>query len=215
MVEKRPLILIVDDVALNRALLSDILSDKYNIIEAENGNEALLLLREKTSEISLVLLDMVMPEKDGLEVLAIMNKNGWINEIPVIMISAENAHALIEGAYMLGVTDFIGRPFDEMVLKNRVNNTIRQKAKKSLRPRFKPDLRKDAQQQHDGDHAEPHRGIPQWRKRNARAAHQHHHRNAFARAPAPHKKIPDQQKRHRHYLYGIVHARHRENHNPR
>jgi response regulator RpfG family c-di-GMP phosphodiesterase len=85
--EKRPLILIVDDVAMNRALLSDVLSDKYNIIEAENGNEALLLLRERTSEISLVLLDMVMPEKDGMEVLAIMNKNGWINEIPVIMIS--------------------------------------------------------------------------------------------------------------------------------
>ncbi|WP_290761236.1 HD domain-containing phosphohydrolase [Fibrobacter sp. UBA4297] len=123
--ERRPLILIVDDVAVNRALLSDILSDKYNIIEAENGNEALLLLREKTSEISLVLLDMVMPEKDGMEVLAIMNKNGWINEIPVIMISAETAHALVEGAYMFGVTDFIGRPFDEMVLKNRVNNTIR------------------------------------------------------------------------------------------
>ena len=74
--EKRPLILIVDDVAMNRALLSDVLSDKYNIIEAENGNEALLILREKTSEISLVLLDMVMPEKDGMEVLAIMNKNG-------------------------------------------------------------------------------------------------------------------------------------------
>ncbi len=122
---KRPLILIVDDVAINRTLLSDILIDKYDIIEAANGNEALLTLKEKTSEISLVLLDMVMPEKDGMEVLAIMNKNGWINEIPVIMISAETAHSLIEGAYFLGVTDFIGRPFDEMVLKNRVNNTIR------------------------------------------------------------------------------------------
>ena len=130
---KRPLILIVDDVAVNRALLSDILSNKYNIIEAENGNDALILLREKTSEISLVLLDMVMPEKDGMEVLAIMNKNGWINEIPVIMISAETAHTLVEGAYKLGVTDFIGRPFDEMVLKNRVNNTIRlYKKQKSL-----------------------------------------------------------------------------------
>ena len=131
--EKRPLILVVDDVAMNRALLSDVLSDKYNIIEAENGNEALLLLREKTSEISLVLLDMVMPERDGMEVLTIMNKNGWISEIPVIMISGETAHALIEGAYMLGVTDFIARPFDEMVLKNRVNNTIRlYKKQKSL-----------------------------------------------------------------------------------
>ena len=133
MEEKRPLILVVDDVAMNRALLSDILSDKYDIIEAENGNEALMLLREKTSEISLVLLDMVMPEKDGMEVVDIMNKNGWINEIPVIMISAETAHTLVEGAYTLGVTDFIGRPFDEMVLKNRVNNTIRlYKKQKSL-----------------------------------------------------------------------------------
>lgn len=127
--ETRPLILIVDDVALNRALLSDVLCDKYNILEAKNGNEALLLLREKTSEISLVLLDMVMPQKDGMEVLSIMNKNGWINEIPVIMISVETSHSLIEGAYSLGVTDFIGRPFDEMVLMNRVNNTIRLYAK--------------------------------------------------------------------------------------
>ena len=127
--ERRPLILIVDDVALNRTLLSDVLCDKYDTIEAKNGNEALLLLREKTSEISLVLLDMVMPEKDGMEVLSIMNKNGWINEIPVIMISVETSHSLIEGAYSLGVTDFIGRPFDEMVLRNRVNNTIRLYAK--------------------------------------------------------------------------------------
>ena len=127
--EKRPLILVVDDVALNRALLSDVLCDKYNILEAKNGYEALLILREKTSEISLVLLDMVMPKKDGMEVLSIMNKNGWINEIPVIMISVETSHSLIEGAYSLGVTDFIGRPFDEMVLMNRVNNTIRLYAK--------------------------------------------------------------------------------------
>ena len=129
MEEKRPLILIVDDVALNRTLLSDVLCDKYDTIEAKDGNEALLLLREKTSEISLVLLDMVMPEKDGMEVLTIMNKNGWINEIPVIMISVETSHSLIEGAYMLGVTDFIGRPFDEMVLRNRVSNTIKLYAK--------------------------------------------------------------------------------------
>jgi response regulator RpfG family c-di-GMP phosphodiesterase len=123
--EKRPLILIVDDVALNRTMLSDVLRDKYDIIEAKNGNEALLYLREKTYEISLVLLDMVMPEKDGMEVLSIMNKNGWIKEIPVIMISVENSHSLIEGAYSLGVTDFIEKPFDKTVLMNRVNNTIR------------------------------------------------------------------------------------------
>lgn len=120
----RSKILVVDDVPTNRALLSDLLSDKYDIIEASNGNEALLILQEKMTEISLMLLDMVMPERDGMEVLAVMNKNGWINEIPVIMISAERSPSLIEGAYSLGVTDFINRPFDQMVVQNRVRNTI-------------------------------------------------------------------------------------------
>lgn len=121
----RPKILIVDDVVMNRTLLSDLLCDQYDILEAKNGNEALLILQEKTTEISLVLLDMVMPEKDGLEVLSIMNKNGWINEIPIIMISSEKATALVEEAYALGATDFINRPFDQMVVQNRVKNTIR------------------------------------------------------------------------------------------
>ena len=222
MVEKRPLILIVDDVALNRALLSDILSDKYNIIEAENGNEALLLLREKTSEISLVLLDMVMPEKDGLEVLAIMNKNGWINEIPVIMISAENAHALIEGAYMLGVTDFIARPFDEMVLKNRVNNTIRlYKKQKSLSDLVLNQIYEKTRNNSMMVTMLSH--IVEFRNGESGMHVLHintitemllrallHRTKKYQINKNDHQEIPDQQERHRHHLYGVVHARHRK-----
>lgn len=88
MKETRSTILIVDDAAMNRALLSDLLSENYNILEAQNGNEAFLRILENKSEIKLILLDMVMPERDGLEVLDIMNKNGWIKDVPVVMISA-------------------------------------------------------------------------------------------------------------------------------
>lgn len=120
----RQKILIADDVAMNRELLSDLLCEQYDIIEAKDGNEALLALEKKSSEIALVLLDMVMPEKSGLEVLKVMNENGWINDIPVVMISSETMPVIIEQAYKLGVTDFISRPFDQIVVQSRVRNTI-------------------------------------------------------------------------------------------
>lgn len=120
----RQKILIADDVAMNRELLSDLLCEQYDIIEAKDGNEALLALEKKSSEIALVLLDMVMPERSGLEVLKVMNENGWINEIPVVMISSETMPEIIESAYKMGATDFISRPFDQIVVQSRVRNTI-------------------------------------------------------------------------------------------
>lgn len=125
MKETRSTILIVDDAAMNRALLSDLLSENYNILEAQNGNEAFLRILENKSEIKLILLDMVMPERDGLEVLDIMNKNGWIKDVPVVMISSETSPEQVEKAFSLGVTDFIYRPFDQLIVQNRVRNTIR------------------------------------------------------------------------------------------
>ncbi len=113
-------ILIVDDSMLNRSLLSDMLSDTFDIIEAENGQEAISILHEHELEISMLLLDIVMPVMDGFEVLAVMNNNGWIKNIPVIMISAETSNIYIDRAYDLGVTDFIGRPFDERTVRHRV-----------------------------------------------------------------------------------------------
>lgn len=117
-------ILIVDDSMMNRALLADMIGDDYDIIEAENGIEAIAAIQNQGTAISLMLLDIVMPEMDGFEVLAVMNKNKWIDEIPVIMVSSESASSYIERAYDLGVTDFISRPFDANIVRRRVTNTL-------------------------------------------------------------------------------------------
>lgn len=117
-------ILIVDDSVMNRTILSDILEDNFEILEAADGIEAIQMIKKYNSEISLILLDLVMPNMDGLEVLAVMNSSEWINRIPVIMISAENSPTYIERAYELGTTDFISRPFNAYVVRKRIANTI-------------------------------------------------------------------------------------------
>ena len=108
---------------MNRSILADMLGDEYEILEAENGLEAVSAIQKHRTEIDLVLLDIVMPEMDGFEVLTVMNRNNWIEDIPVIMISAETAPAHIERAYKLGVTDFITRPFNALLVHRRVVNT--------------------------------------------------------------------------------------------
>lgn len=118
------IILIVDDVEINRAILSDMLGDEYIILEAQDGVEAVKILQKSHLEISLVLLDLMMPRMDGFEVLAMMNKAGWIENTPVITISSENAPGVIDHAYDLGATDYINRPFDEKTVQRRVRNTI-------------------------------------------------------------------------------------------
>lgn len=120
----RKKILIVDDSELNRSLLSDMLSSEYDILEAENGMEATAIMHSSESEIALVLLDIVMPVMDGFETLEVMNKNGWIKSIPVIMITAEMLPEYIDKAFDLGVQDFINRPFDERIVRRRVVNTL-------------------------------------------------------------------------------------------
>lgn len=117
-------ILIVDDAEINRSLLADILSVEYDIMEASNGVEAVALLNQYHADLSLILLDIVMPEMDGFEVLAIMNRNGWIQSIPVITISAETSSSYIEHAYDLGAADYISRPFDEKTVLRRVSNML-------------------------------------------------------------------------------------------
>ena len=118
------LILIVDDTEMNRSLLADMRGPDYEILEAANGVEAVSLLSQRHGEISLVLLDIVMPEMDGFEVLSLMNRNGWIEHIPVITISSETASTYIDHAYDLGASDYISRPFDEKTVQRRVRNTI-------------------------------------------------------------------------------------------
>ena len=121
---KRFKILIVDDAPINRMLLSDMLEDSYDIVEAENGLQAVSILERSAQDFALVLLDIVMPELDGFGVLAYMNKNHWINDLPVIIISSETVPVIVRRAYQLGVSDFLGRPFDTEIVRQRVNNTI-------------------------------------------------------------------------------------------
>lgn len=129
---KRQTILIADDTAVNRSMLSDILSDDYDILEARDGVEALKILRRHESSIALVLLDIVMPNMDGFDVLAYLHRNHWSEEVPVIVISAETSPAYIRKGFELGVVDYVNRPFDPEVVLQRVRNTIALFAKQSL-----------------------------------------------------------------------------------
>ena len=123
-VMKKDKILIVDDSEMNRAILADMLGESYDIIEAEDGVQAIVVLQRMHDLIDLVLLDIVMPQMDGFGVLHVMNKNHWIEDIPVIMVSSEHEVSQIEKAYQLGVTDFIMRPFDTFIVRHRVVNTL-------------------------------------------------------------------------------------------
>ena len=120
---ERQTILIVDDAEMNRMMLCDMLGDQYDYVEAADGREALRIL-EKNVAIDLVMLDINMPEMNGFEVLEEMNRYHWIQEIPVIMITAEESVESMEHAYSLGVTDYIPRPFNLYIVRRRVENTL-------------------------------------------------------------------------------------------
>lgn len=122
-------ILIVDDSQINREILAEMLGDEYRIHNAASGKECIKLLNQYGTGISLVLLDIVMPEMDGFEVLDYMAEHHWIEDIPVIMISSENSVSSIRKAHELGVSDYISRPFDAHVVYQRVLNTIKLYAK--------------------------------------------------------------------------------------
>ncbi len=122
--EKNARILIVDDSEMNRDMLSDMLSDDYDIVEAADGEEALSILKERVYDIDLVLLDIIMPAVDGFGVLDVMKRYHWIDNTPVIMISSETSQSYIRKAFELGVTDYILRPFDSFVIHKRVSNTL-------------------------------------------------------------------------------------------
>ena len=127
--ENKPRILIVDDSEFNRAILKEILEETYEIIEADGGNEALHKIDEYGMKISLVLLDIIIPEKDGFEVLKYMEEERLISDIPVIIISSEDSANYIRRAYEMGVSDYINRPFDANIVYQRVSNTVKLYAK--------------------------------------------------------------------------------------
>ena len=135
---EKPKILIADDSEINRALLKEILGDGYDYLEAEDGAAAVELMRQRT-DISLLLLDLMMPGMDGFDVLRVMKYHTWLDEIPVIVISAAEDTANIERAYDLGVADYIRRPFERIMILRRVKNILMLYAKQKRLTRLVTD----------------------------------------------------------------------------
>ena len=120
---KKPTILIVDDVDINREILCEIFQG-YRTIQAENGKEAVDIIAANLNAISVVLLDVVMPVMDGVAVLKEMKKRKWMDDIPVLLITGEATTEIEREAYRLGASDIIKKPFDPDVAKQRVKNVI-------------------------------------------------------------------------------------------
>ena len=129
LLQNKSQILLVDDSAMSRMILKEILGDDYSILEAENGQECLEKMQAEAGNIALVLLDINMPVMDGFEVLKAMNVNHTIEDIPVIMISSDDSDAAIRRSYELGASDYVTRPFDARIVYRRVTNTIKLYAK--------------------------------------------------------------------------------------
>lgn len=169
----RQSILIVDDSEMNRAILAEILGSDYNILEATNGKECLAMLEQYGTGIALILLDIVMPVMDGFAVLSEMNRSHWIEDIPVIMISSEDADTVVRHAYELGVSDYVAaRSMQGRRLPPRFQHdqALRQAAAARLAG-DEPDQGK--REKHQDDDLDPERGrrVPQRREPPARAAH--------------------------------------------
>ena len=117
-------ILIIDDSEMNRDLLRDILDVDYDVLEAENGKAALDILYREREKISAVLLDLVMPELDGFGVLEGLQEQKIMDKVPVLVISGENSIQNEKKCFDYGVSDFISRPFNAMLVKKRVENMV-------------------------------------------------------------------------------------------
>lgn len=115
-------VLVVDDIGINREILSDMLSDDFDIVQAEGGMKALKILKEQHAEFVAVLLDLIMPEVDGFAVLEVMRSQKWIDTTPVIVISGENSKEAETKSLGLGASDFIRKPFDQYLVKRCVKN---------------------------------------------------------------------------------------------
>ena len=120
----RSKVLIVDDMELNREMLAAILEKDYPILEADSGKKAIATIQQHQDEIAVVLLDLIMPEMDGYAVLEVMKKQAWLKTIPVLVITAESKAEVESKCFEMGVSDFIKKPFDNAIVRNRVKNIV-------------------------------------------------------------------------------------------
>lgn len=123
-VEENGTILLVDDVRSSREILKSVFQDEYNILEADNGISALDTLYKNVEEISIVLLDIVMPKMNGFEVLEVLHNSNMLSRIPVVLITADNTLKNKKQGHDLGASDVIGKTFDPYVMKRRVQNIV-------------------------------------------------------------------------------------------
>ncbi len=121
---QRKKLLVVDDVEINRAILNELFSKDFEVLEAENGQAALEVLSREKSEIAIVLLDLVMPGKDGFAVLREMNETGLIQQVPVILITGEDDDEKALQGYALGASDLVHKPFNPDIITRRVGNVV-------------------------------------------------------------------------------------------
>ena len=122
---QKPLVLIADDSKVSRSILGEMLKDDYRILEADSGRATLDAVDRYGGDLSLVLLDIVMSDMSGCEVLAELSRQAALDSLPVIMISSEDTDDVVLRAYDLGASDYISRPFDDRIVRRRVNNIIR------------------------------------------------------------------------------------------
>ena len=125
MVDKKPTVLVVDDVDTNVMILEEILKDDYNIMTAHNGREALEILGDANPLPKIILLDVIMPEMTGREMFELMKTNKKLRRIPVIFITAENDSE--SELLAAGAVDFINKPFKAEIVQLRVKNQIKLK----------------------------------------------------------------------------------------
>ena len=120
----RNILLIVDDVELNRMLLRNVFEEEYNILEAENGEQALFLIKQYQDSIAAILLDIVMPVKDGYEVLENMKQAQLTDKLPVIVVTSRDSSDDEVLAFDLGAVDIVSKPFEPHVVSRRVHNAV-------------------------------------------------------------------------------------------
>ena len=120
----RDTILIVDDMEINRAILRNLFEQEYNLLEAENGEQALMMIRQYKDSLAAILLDLVMPVKDGYQVMSEMTQNGLMTKIPVIVITSVDSMENEVRAFDLGAADIIIKPFESHVVRRRVQNAV-------------------------------------------------------------------------------------------
>lgn len=120
----KPVILIIDDMEIDREILKRQLGDEYEYLEAEGGREAIDIISSSYEDINIILLDIFMPDADGYAVLEYMNREGIIDEIPVIVVSSDNEFGDIDRAFALGVHDYISKNTSYNIIRNRIRNVI-------------------------------------------------------------------------------------------